>query len=91
VQQGPASLIKLPSTLREGEAGGDVLLLVNTVAPPPHVWRGVGYLNPAVELNPQTPQPCHMDLQSARLVLIHLHPHQLHHPYLLQLQLLEPM
>ncbi len=31
-----------------------------------------------------------MDLWSVRLVLIHLHPHQLHHPYLLQQQLLEP-
>jgi hypothetical protein len=31
-----------------------------------------------------------MDLLSARLVLIHLHPHQLHQPYILQQQLLEP-
>ncbi len=45
---------------------------------------------PLFELNPQTPKRCHMDLWSACLVLIHLHPHQLHHPYLLQQQILEP-
>jgi hypothetical protein len=31
-----------------------------------------------------------MDLWSVCLVLTHLHPHRLHHPYLLQQQLLEP-
>ncbi len=32
-----------------------------------------------------------MELWSTSLVLIHLHPHQLHHPYLLQQQFLEPV
>ncbi len=58
--------------------------------PPPAVWAWVAYLNPTFELNPHTPERCHMDLWSARLVLIHLHPHQLHHPHLLQQQLMEP-
>ncbi len=59
---------------------------------PPHpvVWASVAYLNPAFELNPQTPKRFHMDFWSACLVLIYLHPHQLYHPNLLQQQLLEP-
>ncbi len=56
----------------------------------PAVRAWVAYLNPAFELNPQTPKRCHVDLWSAPMVLIHPHPHQLRHPYLLQQQLLEP-
>jgi hypothetical protein len=49
----------------------------------PAVWAWIAYLNPLFELNPQTPKRCHMDLWSARLVLIHLHRHR-HHTSLLQ-------
>ncbi len=58
--------------------------------PSPAVLAWVAYLTPLFELNPQTPKRCHMDLWLAHLDLIHLHPHHLHHPFLLQRQLLEP-
>jgi hypothetical protein len=51
--------------------------------PTPAVWAWVSYSNPLFELNPQTPKCCHMDLWSARLVLIYLHRHR-QHPSLLQ-------
>ncbi len=87
--------VRRVSLMTYGECRVDCLFPNHTTrwgwepAPPLQYGHWTTYLTPFLRLNSQTSKCCHMDLWSARLVLIHPHLHWLH-PYLLQLQPMEP-